>query len=156
MPTRDEAWLHGLLDEIWDTHFSDVPQDNIVRVVYGRRAKTRLGSIKMDPKDRSVSVITMNSLFKDPEIPEFVIRATLVHEMSHYAHGFNSPLEQKHQHPHSGGVMKAEFAERGLEDLYKQQRKWLKDNWRKVIEKHFGPIALMRRRRVVRRYRWAR
>lgn len=152
---RDEAWLHAMLDEIWDRYFADVPQDNIVKVIYGRRAKTRLGSIKFDRNDHGTTIITMNSLFKDPGIPEFVVRATLVHEMSHYAHGFNSPIEQKFQHPHSGGVMKAEFAERGLEDLYKQQRKWLKDNWRQIIEKHFGPIGLARRR-VVRRYRWAR
>ncbi len=151
---RDEAWLHGLLDEIWDKYFADVPQENIVRIEYGRRAKTRLGSLKLDPRDRSTSVITMNGLFRDPEIPEYVVTATLVHEMSHYAHGFNSPLEQKYQQPHAGGVMRAEFAERGLEDLYKKQKKWLKDNWRQVIEKNFGALAVYGRRRIVRRSRW--
>lgn len=146
---RDDKWLHQLLDDVWDEHFADVPQENIVRVIYGRKARTRLGSIRVDPSDHSVSIITMNGLFRYPEIPEFVVKATLVHELSHYAHGFNSPLEQKHKHPHSGGVMRAEFAERGLEQLYLDQKKWLKDNWLKIVEQYFG--SAVSRRRVVRR-----
>ena len=67
-------------------------------------------------------------------VPEFVVKATLVHELCHYAHGFNSPIEQKYRHPHAGGVMRREFAERGLEQLWRDQRKWLKDNWRTVVE----------------------
>lgn len=147
--SRDDKWLHSLLDETWDAHFSDVPQDNVVQVVFGRRARTRLGSIKIHPKDPSITVITMNGLFRDTEIPEFIAKATLVHELCHYAHGFNSPLEQKFEHPHSGGVMRAEFAERGLEQLYLDQKKWLKENWLKVVQKHFGQEY--RRRRVIRR-----
>jgi hypothetical protein len=133
--TRDDKWLHQLLDSTWDAHFSDVPQNNIVKIRWGRRAKNRLGSIMLDPKDRDISIITLNSLFKDPEIPEFVIKATLVHELCHYAHGFNSPSDQKYQHPHAGGVIKREYAERGLLELYLEQRRWLKFNWRGVVEK---------------------
>lgn len=131
---RDEAWLQQLLDNVWDQHFSDVPQDNDVRISFGRRAKSRLGSIKVDPSDPKLSIITLNGLFKKPQVPEFVVKATLVHELSHYAHGFNSPIEQKYRHPHAGGVMRREFAERGLEQLYKDQRRWLKESWRGVVE----------------------
>lgn len=131
---RDDTWLYQLLDDTWDRHFSDVPQDNDVRVIFGRKAKNRLGSIRVDPKDSSISIITMNGLFRDPQVPDFIIKATLVHELCHYAHGFNSPIEQKYRHPHAGGVMRQEFAERGLEQLYRDQKKWLKDNWRNVVE----------------------
>lgn len=130
---RDDAWLHQLLDDTWDTYFSDVPQDNIVRIRFGRRAKTRLGSIALDRHEPDVSLITMNGHFRDTTIPEYVVQATLVHELTHYAHGFNSPHQQAQVHPHAGGVMKREFEERGALDLYKRQKKWLKDNWRNYI-----------------------
>lgn len=156
---RDAKWLHALLDEIWDTHFSDVPQDNIVRAEFGRRARTRLGSIRLDRRDHEVTVITVNGLFREESIPEFIIRATLVHELCHYAHGFNSPHEQRYRHPHSGGVMRAEFAERGLEELYLMQKKWLKENWLKVLQRFFRePVrrgsASRRIRRIPRPF-WA-
>jgi hypothetical protein len=135
---RDEAWLQEVLDKIWDNYFPDVAQENDVRIIYGRRAKRRLGSISLDPDDRKTSVITMNGLFRDPNIPEFVVEATIVHELTHYAHGFNSPLDQAQAHPHAGGVMRREFAERGLLDLFQMQKRWLKENWSGVIEREFG------------------
>jgi hypothetical protein len=132
---RDELWLQELLDQTWDNYFADVPQQNDVRIVFGRRAKRRLGSISIDRHDQNVTVITMNGLFRLPEIPDFVIQATLVHELTHYAHGFNSPLQQRQQHPHAGGVMRREFAERGLLDLYLLQKRWLKENWQVIINR---------------------
>ena len=119
--SRDQEWLENMLADIWYKYFREVRQDNDVRIVYGRKAKRRLGSISLDRKDMKTSVITINPIYQDIEIPEFVVEATIVHEMTHYAHGFNSPLEQKQKHPHSGGVIRREFAERGLEDLYLQQ-----------------------------------
>jgi len=147
MSKRDTTWLYALLDEVWDQHFPDLPQDNIVRINFGRRAKNRLGSIRLDPKDSDVSLITLNGLFRDETIPELVIRATLAHELCHYAHGFNSPVKQRFKHPHAGGVMRAEFQERGLEQLYQEQKRWLKSNWPGVVERYFGPV----RKRVVRK-----
>jgi hypothetical protein len=134
MPKRDDTWLYQLLDHTWDTYFSDVPQENDVRIAFGRKTKNRLGSIRVDPSDVRISIITLNGLFREALVPDFVIEATLVHELCHYAHGFNSPIAQKYRHPHAGGVMKREFAERGLEQLYKNQRHWLKMNWRTVVE----------------------
>jgi hypothetical protein len=142
---RDEFWLQQLLDDTWDRHFSDVPQDNIVKIEFGRRARRQLGSIRLDRRDRNITIITMNGLFRDPAIPEMVVFATLVHELTHYAHGFNSPLEQKHRHPHAGGVMRQEYAERGLEDLYLQQRHWLKENWHRILQENFPPSRPRRR-----------
>ncbi len=142
---RDNRWLQELLDTTWDSYFSDIAQDNDVRIVFGRRAKRRLGSISLDPANREVSVITMNGIFKSEEIPEFVIQATLVHELTHYAQGFNSPLAQAQAHPHAGGVMKREFTERGLLELYLNQKRWLKINWPQVLAKEFPPTILRRK-----------
>jgi hypothetical protein len=148
-PPRDDLWLQGLLDDTWDQHFSDVPQANIVRIEFGKRAKRQLGSIRRDRKDPTITIITLNGLFRDPSIPEFIPKATLVHELTHYAHGFNSPLEQLHKHPHAGGVIRKEYAERGLEHLYVQQQKWLKENWPEIVRRNFGaPQAIRRRKRV--------
>lgn len=135
---RDDNWLVQILDDIWDTYFSDVPQENIVRIQFGRKAKNRLGSIRVDPSDREISLIMINGLFRDTVIPENIIRATIFHELSHYAHGFNSPLEQKYRHPHAGGVMRQEFKERGAEELYVEQRKWLKEHWPAFVERNWG------------------
>lgn len=146
---RDDKWLYELLDATWDQHFADVPQDNDVRIIFGRRTKNRLGSIRVNPRDPAMSIITMNGLFRGEMVPEFVVKATLVHELCHYAHGFNSPIQQKYSHPHAGGVMKKEFAERGLEQLYKDQRKWLKENWASVVQKTLPKTSRPIRRVVI-------
>ena len=146
---RDEAWLQQTLDKIWDNYFADVPQENDVRILFGRRARRRLGSISLDPSDRKTSLITMNVLFRSESIPEFVIEATIVHELTHYAHGFNSPLDQAQAHPHAGGVMRREFAERGLLDLYTVQKRWLKDNWQAVLQRELPSKPRVRRSSAV-------
>lgn len=133
---RDQEWLENLLADIWYRSFEDVPQDNDVVIRWGKRAKRRLGSISVDPRDMTTSVIRVNRLFQDLDVPEFVVRATIFHEMTHYAHGFNSPLEQKQKHPHSGGVIRKEFAERGQVALYEKQRKWLDSTWVSILKKH--------------------
>ncbi len=135
--TRDNAWLQMILDKIWDNYFADVPQENDVRIAFGRRAKRRLGSISMDPHESATSLITINGLFKSQDVPEFVVEATIFHELTHYAHGFNSPLNRAQAHPHAGGVMRREFADRGLLDLYTQQKRWLKLNWPDLTQREF-------------------
>ena len=135
---RDDAWLQGMLDKIWDNYFADVPQVNDVRILFGRRSKRRLGSISLDPNDRTISLITMTGVFKREDVPEYVVEATVFHELTHYAHGFNSPLAQAQAHPHAGGVMRREFAERGMLDLYLQQKRWLKEHWAEILVDEFG------------------
>lgn len=157
---RDAAWLHQRLDSIWDTYFADVPQENIVRIEWGRKAKTRLGSIRLDRHDLGTTIITINRLYQDELVPEYVVDATIAHELTHYAHGFNSPREQQRRHPHAGGVMKREFAERGMEHLYTQQHVWLKANWAAHVARYFGPQVAQRARRRTRKvvippfFRW--
>lgn len=133
---RDQEWIESLLADIWYRYFLDIEQHNDVRILWARRAKRRLGSIALDPRDMQTSIIRVNRLFQDLEVPEFVIVATVFHEMTHYAHGFHSPLKQKHAHPHSGGVIRREFAERGQVDLYLKQRRWLKEHWLEILHKY--------------------
>lgn len=138
---RDDVWLQQVLDKIWDNYFNDVVQDNDVRIVFGRRAKRRLGSISLDSRDGRTSVITINSIFKRVDVPEYVIEGTIAHELIHYAHGFNSPLDRSQKHPHAGGVMRREFAERGLLELYLLQKQWLKDNWYAIASQELGAAS---------------
>ncbi len=156
---RDQEWLENLLADIWFKYFGDVEQSNDVYIRYGRKAKRRLGSIGINPEDRYSTVITINPLYQDLEVPEYVVVATIVHEMTHYAHGFNSPHYQKHRHPHSGGVIRKEFAERGLENLYVKQKKWLKNNWQNILNKYFiekSSARTMRRTVIVKSPWWIR
>lgn len=156
---RDDKWLFQKLDQVWDEYFPDVPQENDVRIVWGRRAKTRLGSIKLDIKDmrqesggkeHPATIITINSLFKDSVIPEFVVMATIAHELSHYTHGFNSPLERKYQTPHAGGVVHHEMHSRGLSEVLKKQKKWLRENWREYISNNMPQKKAIPKKRLKR------
>lgn len=137
---RDQEWLECLLAKVWQDHFFDVERHNPIRIVYGRKAKRRLGSISLDRNDPKVSIIRMNGLFKNEDIPEFIVTATIVHELCHYAHGFFSGIDRpKQRYPHSGGVIRREFAERGLEALHDRQQEWLKQNWLRIVSENFAP-----------------
>jgi len=147
---RDDKWLFGQLDEIWETFFPDMPQDNDVRIVWGRKARQRLGSISRDQTNQDGTLITINSLFKSNQVPDFVVQATIAHELAHYAHGFHSPIEQKFDKPHEGGIVHKELDDRGARKLEVMSKKWLKENWREYLEKHFprkNPVK--RKRRII-------
>ncbi|OGD55998.1 hypothetical protein A2V71_00040 [Candidatus Berkelbacteria bacterium RBG_13_40_8] len=136
---RDHKWLKFRLEAIWQRFYPDVAIANNVFVKFGRPSMTRLGSIKfggrkIDPN----TIITVNGHFKDPEIPEFVVDAVLAHELTHYAHGFFHPDGPNKRYPHQGGVVRREMSGRGLQDLLKLEKKWIKENWRGYIKKnHF-------------------
>lgn len=133
---RDHKWLKSRLEAIWTRYFPDVAVANNVFVKFGRPTRTRLGSIKFGRRRQDPNtIITINGYFKDPEIPEFVVDAVLAHELTHYAQGFCSPHPQNHYHPHKGGVVRSELNDRGLHDLMKLEKKWIKENWRKYIIK---------------------
>jgi hypothetical protein len=153
---RDDKWLFLKLDQVWDKYFSDIPQDNDVKIVWGRRARGRLGSIKQGRREKehdkhSETIITINALFKDKVIPDYVVLGTIAHELSHYAHGFNSPIEQKYKTPHAGGVVRQELRRRGLDKIYRAQKIWLKNNWRDYVNEKL-PRSLKRKKRII--FRW--
>ncbi len=110
---------------MWTKHFPDVQQTNKVFIRFGRSAKYRLGSIKLDKKTEA-SYITITSMFKDLEIPAEVIDHTIGHELVHYAHGFSSTNPRLHKYPHAGGVVKKEMTERGMLSLHLAYKEWVK------------------------------
>ncbi len=141
---RDNEWLRELLAGMWYRHFSDIDQPNDVVIKFGRPAATRLGSIKWGRKpvkhpDGTVqrrSIITITGYFKDPAIPDDVVRAVVAHELSHYAHGFSSPLYQKYNHPHKGGVVDKEIRARGLGEALTLHKRWMREHWEAYLRKH--------------------
>lgn len=149
---RDNKYLENILYDLWDNHFCDVPRKNLVVIKFGKYSKRQLGSIKLANRytkikglmkkrreelevqdEKSVTVITVTRYFQNEIVPEYVIRATIAHELCHYTHGFQSPLEKVFDHPHRGNVIKKELAKRDLLDQEKEAEKWLKENWLKIV-----------------------
>lgn len=149
---RTNTWLEDLMYELWEDHFNDIPRINCVLIKFGRKSKRQLGSIRWvrrntrvkgllrkqrdkleNQDDDRVTLITITSLFKNNEVPEYVVKSTIAHEMIHYAHGFFSPLKQMYDHPHQGGKIRKEMQKRGLSNLYRKSKRWLKDNWNNFV-----------------------
>ncbi len=151
---RDNTWLEEKLYTIWEEYFADIPRKNMVLIKFGRSSARQLGSIKWagrnarikhmfksrevqeyyeNQDDKRITIITITSKFKDVKIPEYVVLLTIAHELTHYAHGFSSPLSQSYIHPHKGGIIHKELAKRGLGELHKKAKKWIKDNWRDYL-----------------------
>lgn len=130
---RDNNWLLCHLSELWDRHFADVPQKNRVYIKFGRYAKFRLGSIRLDRKTKE-SFIIITGMFKDPNIPTQVVDHTIAHELTHYAHGFSSIQPRLHKYPHAGGVVKMEMMERGMSHLHDAYKRWVKQYRKKLMD----------------------
>ncbi|MDD5147538.1 MAG: hypothetical protein PHV63_03290 [Candidatus Daviesbacteria bacterium] len=129
---RSDNWLLSRLDLIWTKYFSDIPQTNKVFIKFGRNAKFRLGSIRLD-KQIKASYITITSMFKDPKIPQEVIDHTIGHELVHYAHGFSSTHPRLHKYPHAGGVVRKEMKERGMEYFFNAYKIWMKEYRKQIL-----------------------
>lgn len=131
---RNDIWLLHRLDVIWSKYFSDVAQINKVFIKFGRFARLRLGSIKLDKKTQS-SVITITGMFKNSQIPMAVIDCTIGHELVHYTHGFSSSRRRLFRYPHEGGVVKKEMMERGMGHLFASYKEWMKEYRHELMEK---------------------
>ena len=129
---RDDAWLKERLENIWQLLYSDVPKLNTVRVRFKGRWRNKFGHIK---KIKDDSEIVVNGLFRNEEIPEYMIDITLAHELAHYAHGFNSPLPRKYKHPHKNGVVNKELLNRGFGHWVRIERDFLRKEWPLVYNK---------------------
>lgn len=134
--SRDDKWLLCRLNDLWDKYFSDIPQSNKVFISFGRFAKYRLGSIRLNRQTKA-SIITITSMFKSLQVPQEVVDHTIGHELVHYTHGFSSTNPKLHKYPHAGGVVKKEMAERGMEYLYDAYKKWIKE-YRQTLRKMHG------------------
>ncbi len=126
MLTRDEEWLQNRFRGIWISYYSDTPAGYPISVQFGRPARYRFGSICAHGKNCRILI---NGLFSDPEVPDFVVDATIAHELAHYVHGYGSGLPKLHAHPHRGGVIDKEMAKRGCLFLEDKASAWRKANW---------------------------
>ncbi len=133
---RDDKWLLYRLNDLWEKHFSDIPQSNKVFISFGRFAKYRLGSIRLNRQTKA-SIITITSMFKSLKVPQEVVDHTIGHELVHYSHGFSSTHPKLHKYPHAGGVVKKEMVERGMEHLHDAYKKWIKE-YRQALRKMHG------------------
>lgn len=131
---RDNNFLRERFLELYKKHFADIPLANKIVLRFGRAAKTRLGSIKLDKQKRSI--ITINGLFRDEEVPLFMIDATLAHEFVHYMHGFNSEIKCEFRHPHRGGIVDKELIKRGFREILMHQKLWLKEEWPSLLSQN--------------------
>ncbi|MBI3261017.1 hypothetical protein HYZ64_01450 [Candidatus Berkelbacteria bacterium] len=143
---RDNKWLAQRLESIWKTHFADIAIQNEIIVRFGRRARTRLGSIQFGRRTPPAggnprTYITITGYFRQEVVPEYVVDAVLAHEFTHYTHGFHSPGEQLYSHPHKHGVVTKELTNRGLGGIVKKQKSWIKSNWTKFIRDYSRKIS---------------
>lgn len=145
---RNNLWLANRLQKLHQDYFPDVAVENRVVVRFGRITKNRFGSIiakKERDESHPVTYITINGLFRNLEVPEYVIDATLVHEFIHYTHGFHSPRRQVYKHPHLGGIVTKEMAARGAHFLYLEQKRWIKEEYRNFLIAHHPRRTLVQK-----------
>ena len=133
---RNNDFLIGRFKYIWEKYFSDYNRPNRIIIQFGRKAEKRLGSIRRtNIKGKKFdTLILLNGYFKDKSIPEYVIDATIAHELVHYIHGFSSPLPQLSRFPHRGGKIEREMERRDLGWLLEKETAWLNSNWIKYIK----------------------
>ncbi|MEI8143590.1 MAG: hypothetical protein WCG48_03190 [Candidatus Berkelbacteria bacterium] len=136
---RDNKYLEAKLQEILATKFADKPLANPISIEFGRKAATRLGSIR---KDGRTSRIIITGHFADEKIPANLIDCTIAHELCHYFQGFCSDHEQISAHPHQGKIVDRELIKRGYGDDLIFQKKWLKEHWPSIA----APTRKIRRR----------
>ena len=116
------------LDHIWLEYFSDIPCVNDVKIAYCHPWKRRLGLIRLSV-DGATSFIGINKLLQHHYVPEYVLITTIAHELTHYAHGFGSPLPRPYEHPHANNVVDRELERRGLGEYAHQSDAWIDKQW---------------------------
>ncbi len=116
------------LDDIWQKYFADVPRVNQIEIAYCQPWKRRLGLIRLS-LDNTTSFIGVNALLQIQQIPEYILITTIAHELTHYAHGFGSPLPRSYKHPHANNVVKNELERRGLSETMRLCDEWIDSEW---------------------------
>ena len=120
--------LTRYLDSIWHEYFSDIPRLNAVDIAYCQPWKRRLGLIRLS-LDGTKSFIGINALLQLQEVPDCVLSITIAHELTHYAHGFGSPLPRIFEHPHANNIVQRELIRRGLGELASKCDDWIDKQW---------------------------
>jgi hypothetical protein len=130
---RTDEWLQERLHSLWETFFRDAQKGYPMEARFGARARYRFGSIV---GRHGVCLIRVNGLFAHPDVPEYVVDATLAHELAHYVHGYGSGLKKRHAHPHRGGVIEEEMAQRGCLFLEEKAERWRRQRWQAFYADH--------------------
>lgn len=133
---RNDNWLLSRLDHLWSNYFADVSQLNPVFIKFGRFARLRFGSIRLDQKNGH-TLIVITGMFKEQKVPQEVVDHTIAHELCHYVHGFSSPHRKLHKYPHEGGIVNHEMENRGLIHLVKAYKSWIKE-YREELRRYYG------------------
>src|SRR5947208_13093430 len=120
--------LNIYLDHIWQQYFPDIVCVNEVQIAYCHPWKSRLGLIRLSI-DNATSFIGINALLQHRQVPECVLITTIAHELTHYAHGFGSPLPRIFAHPHANNVVERELEQRGLGEMAQLCDKWIDKQW---------------------------
>ena len=129
---RDDNWLRNRMLEIWQLRFMDVPMKNEVKIRFKGKWKLKFGHIKMK---NDITEIVINSLFKNEDVPQYIVDLTIAHELVHYSHGFQSPLERRFRYPHQGGIVRKELKKRGFRDAMQMERKIFRKEWPEMFER---------------------
>ena len=129
---RDDNWLRQRLSEIWQLHFIDILKLNDINIKFKGKWKTKFGHIKLK---NNITKIAINSLFKNEEVPQYIVDLTIAHELVHYAHGFQSPLERRFRYPHQGGIVNKELKKRGFKDALLLERKVFRKEWSEIYKR---------------------
>jgi hypothetical protein len=124
---RDDLWLRNRLDIVWDKIIPEVERKNEVVIRFKGKWKNKFAHIKM--LRNGSTEIAINSLFRYPDVPDFILETTIAHELIHYMHGFQSPYPQQFRHPHKGGIVDKEIKKRGYDFLFSLERDWVRKNW---------------------------
>ena len=128
---RDDNFLMQRINNIWMLLFNEIPRMNSVIIKFKGKSRNKFGYIRKEGDDTFIGI---NELFKFEIVPEYIIDLTIAHELSHYAHGFNSPLEKKYKHPHKDGVVTKELEKRGFDKMIKKEKMFFKNEWQKIYE----------------------
>ena len=135
-----EKYLSSRVASLVRENFPEKGVTNLLTVKWGIKSKRMLGSIKTLQGEGHngadyASLIQINSFLKSTEIPEYVLDYVIMHELTHYFHGFGSNHQKKSKHPHRGKVVEKELARRGWGEITIKAEKWLKENWKNIIAK---------------------
>jgi hypothetical protein len=149
---RDATWLQDRLEFLWNAYYSDAPSAYPITIHFGPRARYRYGSIYSIGKQCHILI---NRLFAHPDVPEYVIDATICHELAHYVHGYGSGLRKRYAHPHRGGVVDKEMKERSCWHLEEQALAWRQECWKDYYEGVASDATNRKKQRELRdRTRW--
>ncbi len=133
--------------ELIRENFSEKEITNLLAVKTGKKWKRTLGHIKTLENKEYGSLIEINPMLFDLDVPEFVLNYVIMHELTHYFQGFASNHEKKHRFPHKGRIVEKELEKKGWKEIQEKSDVWLKANWTKIITKNGLDPCIKRRQK---------